>query len=407
MDVQEYPGPTDRAPAQQFEPIFELGGPAYRLMQRIGIIKGSGPSIGRRSIAFIAITWLPLLLLSIWQGSVIGPTPRSSFLLDFATYARFFLAVPLIFAAESVVGPQIRQAGLRFVQSDIVRPEDYPAFARAVARVRRRRDAALPEILFLIGALIGAWFLAIETWGGLDVETWHSMATGQTVRLAPAGIWYYFVAIPLVQFFSFRWVWRLVIWTLFLWEMSRLPLNLSATHADMAGGLGFLGVAHVSLSIFPFAVSSVFAAELAFRIVFESADSAALRSMAPLLITYLVFIELAIFGPLLVVVPLLAGIRRRGLRAYGMLVQRHNQLFHDKWINGNRQAGELPLGSPDMSSLIDLASSFDIVRRMSVFPAGRRQLIQVTVIACLPAVPLVFLLLPFAEVLKLLVGIII
>jgi hypothetical protein len=37
------------------EPIFELGGPAYRLMQRIGIIKGAGPSIRRRIIAFILL----------------------------------------------------------------------------------------------------------------------------------------------------------------------------------------------------------------------------------------------------------------------------------------------------------------------------------------------------------------
>ena len=27
---------------------FELGGPAYRLMQRIGLIEGAGPSLGRR-----------------------------------------------------------------------------------------------------------------------------------------------------------------------------------------------------------------------------------------------------------------------------------------------------------------------------------------------------------------------
>ncbi|HEX2940054.1 MAG TPA: hypothetical protein VHO91_03340 [Rhodopila sp.] len=407
MDLQEYPEPVGLAPAQQFEPIFELGGPAYRLMQRVGVIKGSGPSIGRRITAFIAITWVPLLLLSTWQGSAIGPTPRSSFLLDFATYDRLFIGIPLLFVAEGVVGPQIRQAGLRFVQSNIIRTEDYPAFERAATRARKRRDAFLPEVLFLIAALIGAWSLAIETWGRLDVETWRLVAVGQTVRLAPAGAWYYFVAIPLVQFFAFRWIWRLVIWTLFLWEMSRLPLRLSATHADLAGGLGFLGIAHTSLSIFPFAFSSVFAAELAFRIVFEHADIAALRSLTPVFVTYLIFIELVIFGPLLVVVPAMARVRRRGLQAYGMLVQQHNQLFQDKWINGNRQAGELPLGSPDMSSLIDLASSYDIVRRMSVFPAGRRQLIQVTIIACLPAAPLVFLLLPFAEVMKLLVGIIV
>src|SRR5687768_7262432 len=42
---------------------FEMGGPAYRLMQRVGVIKGVGPSILRRCILFVIIGWVPLLVL--------------------------------------------------------------------------------------------------------------------------------------------------------------------------------------------------------------------------------------------------------------------------------------------------------------------------------------------------------
>ncbi len=68
--------------------------------------------------------------------------------------------------------------------------------------------------------------------------------------------------------------------------------------------------------------------------------------------------------------------------------------------------GEVPLGNPDMSSLVDLGSSFTVVRQMSVFPVGRTQLIQVAIIACLPGLPLALLLLPFAEILRLLAGVV-
>jgi hypothetical protein len=51
-----------------------------------------------------------------------------------------------------------------------------------------------------------------------------------------------------------------------------------------------------------------------------------------------------------------------------------------------------------MPSLVDPGSRFDVVRQMSVFPVGRTQLFQVAVIACLPGVPLVFLVLLIAEV---------
>ena len=77
-----------------------------------------------------------------------------------------------------------------------------------------------------------------------------------------AGLWYNFVAAPLIQFFVLRWLWRLAIWTLFLWDVSRLRLNLLATHTDMAAGLGFLGVAHVPMVILPFAVGCVISAEV-------------------------------------------------------------------------------------------------------------------------------------------------
>ena len=61
---------------------------------------------------------------------------------------------------------------------------------------------------------------------------------------------------------------------------------------------------------------------------------------------------------------------------------------------------------PVVSSLVDLGSSFAVIRQMGIFPVGLTQLINVAIIACLPALPLMFLVLPFMEVLKLLAGVI-
>ncbi len=386
---------------------FELGGPAYRIMKRLGIIKGAGPSVMRRIVVFIGITWIPLFIFAAMEGHLLGPTPRAAFLLDFATHARIFLAVPLLFTAELVVGPRMRAAGLRFIDAKIIRPESYREFAAAVGRVQRRREAYLPEVAFLIMALAGARFINLEQMTGLTTDNWHTTWQNGELRLSASGLWYRFVAIPLLQFFVLRWVWRLVIWTLFLWEVSRLRLNLLATHTDLSAGLGFLGVAHVSMAIFPFGVGCVIAAEIAFRTHFEGLDLGRLQGMAPLLLAYLVFVEVVTFGPLLIFAPLLAHTRLEALRDYGILVQHHNQLFHDKWINGDRPAGEDALGNQDMSSLVDLGSSYTVVRQMRIVPFSTANILRVASIACMPGLPILFQLLPFTEALKVLAGVLV
>jgi hypothetical protein len=183
-------------------------------------------------------------------------------------------------------------------------------------------------------------------------------------------------------------------------------MNLMVTHTDMSAGVGFLGVAHVAMSIFPFAVSTVLAAELAFRVVFEGLTLHDLQGLLPLLAGYILFIEALIFGPLLSFAPVLAAARRAGLRSYGVLVQRHNQAFHDKWITA-AGGDESPLGNPDMSSLVDLGSSYLVIREMNIAPISRRQMLQVAGVACLPGVPLLFLALPVMDVIRLLLGVVV
>jgi len=388
--------------AHESELEFELGGPAYRLMQRIGLIKGAGPSLGRRIVGFLLITWAPLLFFALIEGRALGPTPRESLLLDFATYARFFLAVPLLFLAEVVTGPRLRAAGLHFAQADFIRLEDIPAVEAAIVRARQRREALLPELIMLGIALLGAWYLTLETLTvGTATTSWHFVMREGGSSLSLAGCWYYFVAVPILQFFTYRWLWRLFIWTGFLRDLSRLPLNLVATHPDRAGGLGFLGTAHLSLAIFPFAVGCVLSGHVAFQVYFEAVP---IDTFKILFVVYLVLMELICLGPLLLFVPLLARTRRAGLRQYSILADTYNRAFEQKWVTGQTPPDEPLLGSGDIQSLADLGNSFGMIREMKPFPFSQQQILQIAVIASLPGLPLIFLVMPVGELLKLLAG---
>ncbi|MFZ1576123.1 MAG: hypothetical protein WAT36_12975 [Chromatiaceae bacterium] len=388
--------------SQESKLEFQLGGPAYRLMQRMGLIRGEGPSIGRRMIGFLLITWIPLLILALIEGLALGPTPRESLLLDFPTYARFFLAVPLLFLSEVIVGPRLQTAGLNFVRGNFVRPEDMPAVEAAILRAWGRREALLPELLMLGFALIGAWQLTMDTWiGEASAATWRTSVTEAGTTFTWAGLWYHFVAVPLLQFFLFRWIWRLVSWTLFLRDMARLDLDLVPTHPDRAAGLGFLGGAHLSLAIFPFLFSCVLSAHVAFQVYFEAVP---VMSFKVVFAVYLVAMLLLILGPLLIFSPLLARARRQGLRQYSLLSNDYNRAFHQKWVAGTPPADEPLLGSADIQSLADLGNSFGMIREMKIFPFSQQQILQMAVVACLPGLPLIFLVMPVGEILQLLAG---
>lgn len=387
--------------ADESQLYFERGGPAYRLMQKIGVIRGDGPSLLRRSLWFLAITWVPILLISLDEGRALGSTPRESFVLDFAGYARFFLAVPLLLVAEVVVGPRLTTAGLQFVRGGFVRLQDQPAFDAAVARVVRRRESAWAELIILGIAFVGAQTFTVESAYGTASRAWQFVHSSSGARLSLAGIWYHAIAVPLIQFLWFRWLWRLGIWFAFLREMARLDLDLVPDHADEAGGLAFLGTAHASLAIFGFGVGAVLSADAAFRIVYEAAK---IESFQVVFVAYLILSELICFGPLLMFMPVLGRVRRGGLRTYAVLVNQYNRAFRSKWVAGNPPEGEPLLGSADIQSLADLGNSYERIRSMKMLPFTQRLIIQVAIVAALPCLPLLLLVIPVADILRILAG---
>ncbi len=379
------------------ELYFDRGGPLQRLAQRLFARWGASHSLGTRILGFLAITWIPLIALAALEGRAVGASPQESLLLDFGTYARFFVGVPLLLAAEQVVGPRLRGAGLQFVQGGFVRQEDYPAFDQAIARSARWRESLWAEVVILSVAVTGAWLFTPETLTGEVIASWRSPNALGGVSLT--ALWYRMIAVPILQFFWYRWLWRLLIWAGFLWSVSRLDLNLVGTHADQAGGLGFLGTAHTSLGIFALALSSVLSAEAAFLVVFHNANIDTFVVPFAILVA---FVELVFLGPLLVFAPILIRTRLAWLREYSLLVTRYNRAFHEKWTLEASAADESLLGSADIQSLADLGSSFDFLRGMKVVPFSLRAVLQLALITALPCLPLLLLVVPIDTILDLL-----
>jgi hypothetical protein len=355
-----------------------------RLLPRL-ISGGGNLQQSIRIVLFAVIaSWFPLLVLSLMQGEAYGTRITIPFLRDLAVNVRLLIAVPILILAESEIDRKLRVIALHFLKSGLVPEKELPSFEDVIEKTTRLRDRVLPRVLLIVAAFSPAIFLRKELLMG-GISNWHYAPDGSGA-VSLAGWWFSLVGAPIFLFLLLRWLWRMFVWTAFVWRASRIHLYLIATHADLAGGLGFLSGGQMAFSPIVFAGGTVIAAQVGNAIAYRGAT---LSSEKFPMIAYVVIAIFILIAPLFVVSPTLMKIRKKALLEYGSLVTSHNQQFDLKWIHKQHPVGQTLLGNPDASSLIDLASSFSIVRAMIAVPIGRRTLIELALAAVLPMIPVI------------------
>ena len=374
-----------------------LGGPLYQLWLRTHVAGPALDLVARRIVAITVVAWVPLLALTAYEGTALGPAVAVPFFYDIGAQVRFLLAIPLLLVAEVVVHQRIRPAVRHFVESGLVPADVLPGFRAALDGALRLRNSVIIEAILLV-VVFGAGGIV---WQELNLTTSTWYANAATGHLTSAGQWYAHVSIPIFQFLLLRWYFRLVVWFVLLWRISRLNLRLTPTHPDRAGGLGFLASTAAAFSPVIVAVAAVLSAQIAERILFQGQP---LEDFKYEIVAFAVLQGLFVLGPLCVFSPVLLALKRRGRREYGALAARYTREFEDKWIGGGAPDGEPLVGSADIQSLADLANSYEVIREIRGVPFGRDTLVQVAVLALAPFAPLVLTVVPADEIVKKLLG---
>ena len=379
-------------------PDFSLvvGGPLYQLWRRLFLAGPALELLARRLIGIPSVAWLPLLVLTAYEGVAIGHAVRVPFLYDLEVHARYLVAIPILLMAEIVVHQRIRVVVRQFVDTGIVTSETLPAFRAAIASAMRLRNSLAVELTMVVFVFGFGWTIW-QGESGLTGSTWYAIVDGASSHLTGAGQWYVHVSIPIFQFLIFRWYFRLVVWFLFLRRVSRLPLRVMPTHPDRAGGLGFLGLGAHAFVLVILAQSVALSAGLGSRMLFHGRT---LLSFQYEIVAFVILQLLLVLGPPSVFMPTLLDLKRRGRREYGVLAARYTSEFHEKWIQGAAPSGEPLLGSSDIQSLADLANSYTVVGEMKPVPFGRDTIVQVAGAAIIPLVPLVLSIVPADEIVK-------
>jgi len=373
-----------------------LGGPLYQLMRRAHLTGDALELVTRRLVVLSLAAWLPLLLLSVAEGRAWGDEIRLPFLFDADVHARFLLALPLLIVAELVVHQRMRRVIGTFLTRNLIPDAARGKFDAAIAGAMRLRNSITAELL-LIAFVYGVGVLLVwRTHTAIDATTWYGRSSGGQLQPTWAGWWFGCVSLPIFQFILIRWYFRLFIWARFLWQVSRIDLQLVPTHPDRAGGLGFLQVITQAFAPLLAGQGVLLAGVMANKIFYTGAKLTDFKMELVAQVTVMLFFVLA---PLLVFVPVMARTRRQGLAEYGGLAQRYVREFDHKWLRGGGPDEEPLVGSADIQSLADLGNSFQVIKEMRMVPFGKDMIVLLALISLAPVGPLVLTMIPLGELL--------
>ncbi len=381
-------------PASSQEPpdfSLVLGGPLYQMFRRTHL---SGPGLEllrRRVMFFCLLCWVPLVILSLVEGHLLDGG-NFSFLHDVETQVRFLISLPVLILAEVVVLRRLRPIVKRFIERRLVSPEELSKFYDAIHSAMRMRNSVIAEVSLLVLVFtVGIWVWRKEV--ALNVASWYAFPQGGQMHLTLAGWWFALVSVPVFQFILLRWYMRMLIWSWFLFRVSRLRLQLLPAHPDRSGGLGFLGKSTLAFTPFLFAQGALLAGQIANRIFYAGQS---LISFRLTIVGFVSFFVAVILAPLLVFAPQLERAEREGGAEYGAFASEYVRDFDQKWLR-RKVSDEQLLGSGDIQSLADLGNSYVVVSEMRIVPFWINDVLRLLVAAVAPMVPLLLTIMPLDQ----------
>jgi hypothetical protein len=348
--------------------------------QRLGLVRGTNTV--RLGLALGVGLWLVVVALSLLGGV----THRLFELSVVGGHARLLLVIPLFFICESWVAPRMTAFVATIANIGVVPPGATLALDAEVTRANRLANAWWLEGACLLIAIV----LEIT---GSRLQTYGQTAVYDASRTTLAAHVYFRVGVTLFRFLLFRWAGKLVLWSWFLWRVSRLDLCLIPGHPDRAGGLGSLQGVHERFIPLVAAISILECASLAESI---STGTLVINAIYPWLTMVLLVDGTLFLGPLLVLTDKLWAARTKGMGQYMSLAARYVSEFETKWTGAVPTDAPL-LGTADLQSLADLNNAVSVVKGMQWITVGPRLLTMMTIAALVPFSPLLLFRYAIAE----------
>jgi hypothetical protein len=362
-----------------------------RVQRLVGLAPRTGLGVGRRALVLGLLTWLPLALWALIQGRALEGAVDEPLLQHYGIHVRALVAIPLLVLAEAVSHGVTTRLIPQFLRAGLVPDSELKKFRDVLRGITRLRNQTLPWVI------LGGILIAV-VWVSPSPSANHELnwATEPAGGYGFAGFWFSWVLRPIFTALLLSWVWRLLLAFLLCARLARLDLQLVPTHADGAGGLGFLESLPSAFSPVVFALSVVLASRWSHDVVHHGVHVAELRMP---MIAFGVVVVVLFLAPLLPWQRVLAATKRRAELEYSAIVAEHGRLVRERWILG-KDIGDAPiLSASEIGPVADTIPLYEATRRMRVVPIGRRSLFAVLLPAAIPQIAVLAIEIPVKDLL--------
>lgn len=367
--------------------LFE-GDLVSRAFAALGMGSYRALDLVKRSLLLIAVTWIPLALLAVVSEVHWIQPPGQNFFLDFAAYGQLLIGLPMFLIAERVIDGQTRGAARCFLTTGVVEVGDAVRVFHLNDRVEQLRKRLGPELVCIALAygVTTAWMIPEMQ---NDRNTWHAMdPINQWQSLTWPGLYLFAVVGPLTTYWWLRWSWKIGIWTWYLYRLSRLRLNLVASHPDKTGGIGFLSNAQTKfgLVILAYGISYV-APTILYKLQFEGATIFVL-SVWGYAASFVIGAPLLFTLPLFMFTKQLYHAKSRALEMFQERSMERAKAFEEKWLKACTSGHYELMSGSDLTGLNALNQVYDHIHTMRVVPLDLRSFSELIGSALGPMVPL-------------------
>jgi hypothetical protein len=367
--------------------------PRLRSWRFLDLFRDATSSILIRAGIATAVAWVPLAILSAFQGM----PGFLSFLTDYATLSRFLIIIPVLILGERPLDARYALVAHHF-ETSLVADSQRPRFQRQWESYERLKNATIVKVILLLATYgVAAWLSGFLRPGGSEFVEWWKGGGGFRF-LSLAGTWAIFISYPILVYLTLLWIWRQFLWARFLRSTTRLDLRLIAVHPDHLGGLGFLEASLLGQLPFSFCLGVGLAGAIANRVFHEGQKVFAYRFLAPVLIAAALLITVA---PYFLYTPTLMQMRRRGMLKYGALARAVGEQFEQKWLDREDGLNEEVLGTSDFASTRNLFGVVDYIDEIRVVPVAAINVYLFVIVALIPCIPVVIAAIPFNILMRL------